>query len=98
MSDRDVPDDLFNPCPPCGPVPWPKTAEEAHTIAVIYVVTWTLGLGCMIWKERDGFWTGLILARYLFLRCIRSMRIALRHRAEGQDVREPQLCKPRERE
>ena len=97
MSDRDTPDDLFNPCPPCGPVPWPQTAEEAHTITVIYVVTWTLGLGFMIWKERDAFWASLILVGYLFLRCIRSIRIALRHSLEGQEMPETRLYKQRER-
>ncbi len=98
MQNRSIPDDWFAPCPPCGPVPWPQTAEDAHTVALIYVVTWALGLGFLLWKERDAFRVSLILVRYLFLCCIRSIRTALRRGVEGQDMPETRFCKPRERE
>jgi hypothetical protein len=32
-------------------VPWPKNVHEEHVIAVIWLVTWTLGIFLMLWMD-----------------------------------------------
>jgi hypothetical protein len=32
-------------------IPWPKNEHEMHIIAVIWLVTWTLGIMAMLWMN-----------------------------------------------
>ena len=98
MNDALNPDlYLSSPCPSC-PIPWPQTPEEAHAIAVLYIVTWSGGLAFLVWKDRDSVRISFVLVRHLFQWGIRSMRITLLAGAQRENRAHRQFSKHRERE
>ena len=87
MFYQDFPRDFYDPgLPPWLPAPPPPTAEQAHMILVMWLVTWGIWLAFLLWKDRDGIKLAMLLMKYLMRRYVlRSKAIHHDHETEAAE-------------